>query len=244
MPAMIELRSALMLAITPANSRVRRLSRSAPAAFAKSAIFALASAISVRRDAMAAESAASASSLRQLSSPASSGGPLHTCAGEISETLRWMQGQSGSSPAAAAGPTRPEYKAAASTNPTIRRITFLIRRTSSTRRAAGTAAPRDDAARRVVAVDGRRQEHHEIGQHEAERLPVQLTVECKANQLDRMAEGIPGADVIEGQTRFLHPPQRIESGRGEEHREDHEIHDPGEVLELLDQRGQQEADGA
>src|SRR6185312_8131495 len=238
MPAMIEPRSALMLARMPANSRVRRRSLSVTDALAKSAIFVLASAISVRRDAMAAESAASASSFRQASSPASSGGPLHTCAAEISETFRWMQGQSGSSPAAAAGPARPACRTAASTTAAILRITPLIRRASSTGRAAGTAAPRDDAARRVVAVDGRRQEHDEIGQHEAERLPVHLPVEREANQLDRVAEGIPGADVIEGQTRLLHPPQRIERGGSEEHREDHEVHDAREVLELLDQRGQ------
>ena len=37
-------------------------------------------------------------------------------------------------------------------------------------------------------------------------------------------------------------PQRIERGRCEEHREDHEIHHTREVLKLLDQRGEQHAE--
>jgi hypothetical protein len=40
------------------------------------------------------------------------------------------------------------------------------------------------------------------------------------------------------------PPERIKSRRGEEHREDHEVHHAREILELADKGCQQESEGA
>ena len=77
-----------------------------------------------------------------------------------------------------------------------------------------------------------------------ERGPVDLGVQCEADQLDGIGERIEPADGVDDRARLLHQPQRVQRGRGEEHREDHEVHHAGEVLELADHRGQQHAERA
>ena len=59
-----------------------------------------------------------------------------------------------------------------------------------------------------------------------------------------MGKWIEQADIIEEGATFLHPPKRIKRRRGEEHREDDEIHHPGKVLKLLDAGGDQHAERA
>src|SRR3990170_1167223 len=101
-----------------------------------------------------------------------------------------------------------------------------------------------NAARRVVGPNRQRQEQQRAPAHDAERLPVDLEIEGEADQLDGPGERVVEADVIEPQAPFPHLPQRIERRGGEEHREDHEVHDTGEVLQLLDGRGQHHAERA
>src|SRR5882724_195986 len=229
---MIELRSALMVARTPANSNVSWRFLSIPAAVAKPAIFSLASAISVRLEAMVPASSASASSSRQASSTASSDGPVHTWAGEISETLRWRQGQSGSWPLAAGAERAPTTPSAATRNVSAIRPAALTRRGETRLR----------RPRGCIVLPAFSRTHHQPGGPPGP--PRRAMMPREADQFDRVAERVPGADVIEGQARFLHAPQRIERRGSEEHREDDEIHDPGEVLELPDHGGQQKSDRA
>src|SRR5664279_4813441 len=51
-------------------------------------------------------------------------------------------------------------------------------------------------------------------------------------RIELAKEGEPWASLFD-------PPQRVERGRGEKHRENDEIHDPREILQLLDERREQ-----
>jgi hypothetical protein len=59
-----------------------------------------------------------------------------------------------------------------------------------------------------------------------------------------MGEGVRQADHVERLARLSDAPERVEGGRGEKHREDHEVHHAREILELPYQRGQEQPDGA
>jgi hypothetical protein len=59
-----------------------------------------------------------------------------------------------------------------------------------------------------------------------------------------MGEWIEQADIIEQGAALLHPPKRVQRGRGEEHRKNDKIHHAGKVLELLDAGGYQHAQRA
>ena len=94
----------------------------------------------------------------------------------------------------------------------------------------------------IIGEDGASEENDRAPDDDGERRPVELLIERKADQLDRVGERVEQADLVEDDARFLDAPQRVERGGGEEHREDHEVHHAGEVLELADQRGQEQAD--
>ena len=67
----------------------------------------------------------------------------------------------------------------------------------------------------------------------AERQPLDLSVGGKADELDRVGERIGDGEPVDcvrpGLTQL---PQRVERGGQKEHREHHEVHHSGEVLDL------------
>src|SRR5690606_32181182 len=78
--------------------------------------------------------------------------------------------------------------------------------------------------------------------NDAGSLPVRLPMKREPDQLHRMGERIEQADIIEFEARLPDAPQRIESGGGEEHRKDHEVHDARKILKLLDEGREQKAE--
>src|SRR6185437_1034694 len=101
-----------------------------------------------------------------------------------------------------------------------------MRIAASTRR----RGPALEGALRVVAVSGAEEEGERAADDDDRREPVELAVECEADQLDAIGEGVelrqPGEP---GRAAFLEPPYRIERRREKEHREDDEIHRAGEI---------------
>ena len=109
---------------------------------------------------------------------------------------------------------------------------------------ARPAAPGQHAAAGVVG-DSRGGEGHDrdADDHRAGQ-GLELQVEGEAHEFHRMGEGVELADPIQGFGRFAHLPKGVQGGGGEEHREDHEVHHAGEVLQLPDLRGDEQADRA
>ena len=185
-------------------------------------------AIGVRRSAITCATSLRPPASRPAPSAAASGtGPPQTCAIERCGCRRWTQGQSGSGGPGREGRRRDdetEQQAADHWFPPLR----------------PRQRPLAGSYMKIVApkkTSGAADDHRE-----GER--VELDVEREADQLDRVGERVGGADVVQEHARVPHPPQRIERRRGEEHREDHEVHHPGEVLELPDRRRDQQPDRA
>src|SRR5262245_27778059 len=68
------------------------------------------------------------------------------------------------------------------------------------------------AARRIVREDRANHEGRGTAADDRKRNPVHLSIEREADQLDRMGERIPLADIVQYRAAFLHPPERIERG--------------------------------
>ena len=78
-----------------------------------------------------------------------------------------------------------------------------------------------------------------------ERQAVELAVGREADELDHVGERVRLYEVEDPvRAGLAELPRRIERRRDEEHREDHEVHRTGEVLELADVHRQQQAERA
>src|SRR5271166_624139 len=106
------------------------------------------------------------------------------------------------------------------------------------------APPHQHAARGIIGDDRRGEKDDRAADDDREREGLDLAIEGEADELDRVGERIELADRREPRAPLLNAPQGIEGRGGEEHREDDEIHDPGEILELPDERREHHAERA
>src|SRR5215470_2667977 len=95
----------------------------------------------------------------------------------------------------------------------------------------GSAA--DHAARWVIGVDRADHEDGRAAGDDRKRDPVGLSIQRKTYQFHGMREWIAQADIVEHRAALQDTPERIERGRGEEHRENNKVHHAGKVFELL-----------
>src|SRR5271170_3465031 len=104
--------------------------------------------------------------------------------------------------------------------------------------AASPASAHQHAARRIVGDHRAAEERRRATHDDSEGQPIDLSVEGKAYQFDRIGERIEPANGRKPRASLLYAPQRVEGGGSKKHRENDKVHHAGEILELLDERRQ------